>query len=291
MDLDPPLSQYVRQIQHWDTPRPLILIFNVANTDKIYAVNVDDLAKYCHFFDSMRSLPRTKGMDGTEENPILLPPGVTEKGFEGFLRWCRHLPWEGESWGPPKDENSLRQLLLLGDMWISKPLLLFAMERLKMMHLSPCKMLGIAVHFRIRGWLDCEVKRVLLIPHGRLTEHDYDDLRVPTHGDWIIYSITKAREALIAERALVATHPLIIPFSSPDRPACPDNKHKECIRATQEAWVRHIAPNLLDRFSPLNLFDVTACDIFLRSKAEAFRGVNKDCFEEIDYQYMRTDWP
>jgi hypothetical protein len=63
----------------------------VANTNKIYAVNVDELAKHCHFFDTMRSLPRTSNMDGTEDNPIRLPEGITAKGFEGFLRWIRHL--------------------------------------------------------------------------------------------------------------------------------------------------------------------------------------------------------
>ncbi|KAH6907739.1 hypothetical protein BKA70DRAFT_1427546 [Coprinopsis sp. MPI-PUGE-AT-0042] len=147
-------------------------------------------------------------------------------------------------------------------------------------------MLGIAVHFRIRSWLDCEVKRVLLVPHSQLNKEDYNDLRVPTHGDWIIYSITKAREALITERAHVATTPLIIPLSSPDRPYCPPDEHKECIRATQEAWLRHVAPKLLDRYSPLNLLDVTACDIFLRSQVDAFQAVKRDCFDEIDQWHM-----
>ncbi|KAH6869616.1 hypothetical protein BKA70DRAFT_1451839 [Coprinopsis sp. MPI-PUGE-AT-0042] len=273
---EPPVgSQYQMHPTLWDSPTPLLLVFAVAGGETLYKLNVNELAKHCKIFEDIMNLPPPERKEGTTDNPIIIH-GVTDKAFEGFIKWCRHIPWANSSGiisdDGPVHEDQLYDLLHLGDLWDSRSLMKFAIQRLERLPLSPCRKLGIAIRFRIRIWLDQVVCDILSIRPTGLTREDIENISSPV----ILYSIIKAREKIQAERALLALEPLALPYTK--RSFCPADDHKNCIRITREIWFTRIGPALLQ---DLNLFDNSSVDFYMRSMQSAFKGVNVECFLEM----------
>jgi hypothetical protein len=178
----------------------------------------------------------------------------------------------------PEGQKNLTEILLIGDLFMSKNLMLWALNKLEKMDLLPQQALGIAIRFRVRIWLDKCIKDVLLTPTSQLSLEFIQEMN-PLQDPYITYSIMKAREALLAERHHVAATPLFIPVNDPDRMYCEADRHKKCVQAMQTGWVRYVAPRILDPNSPLNLLDPLICHTFLRSLS--FNGVNPVCFNEL----------
>ncbi|KAH6908576.1 hypothetical protein BKA70DRAFT_1427159 [Coprinopsis sp. MPI-PUGE-AT-0042] len=271
----PPSSQYKMHPTLWDSATPLLLVFAVEGGETLYRLNVNELAKHCQIFEDLMSLPAAARKEGTYDNPIIIP-GVTDKAFESFAKWCRHIPW-ADSLGIINDEGPIAEdqlcnLLHLGDLWDSRSLIKFAILRLEKLPLTPCRKLGLAIRFRIRIWLNEVVRDVLSISPTGLTQSDIKNINSAP----ILYSIIKAREKIQVERALLALQPLCLPYTA--RPFCPADKHKECIRVTREIWFTRIGPALLQ---DINLFDVSSVDFYLRSMIGIFKGITVECFYEM----------
>ncbi|KAH6903362.1 hypothetical protein BKA70DRAFT_1433409 [Coprinopsis sp. MPI-PUGE-AT-0042] len=178
----------------------------------------------------------------------------------------------------PALQKDFIDILCIGDLFMSKTLMGWALRKLDSMDLSPSQALGIAIRFRVRIWLDKCIKGVLLMPTAHLSLEYIQEMN-PHQDPFITYTIMKAREALLTERHHVATTPLFIPVDDADRTYCDSDRHKKCVQATQAAWARLVAPRILDPNFPLNLLDPRTCHTFLRSLS--FKGVNRACFNEL----------
>lgn len=160
--------------------------------------------------------------------------------------------------------------------------MLFAIERLELLSLRPSHRLSLAIRFRIRGWLDASIRELLLAPAAKLDLQDFINVNGPEgrHIN-IVYMIVKAREHILRHRSLLAIKPIVLSLHSQQRPWCPDDQHKKCIRLIEESWVKHIGPKILHETDPLDLFNPTTVDTYLRSQSNHFRGVRQDCFTEM----------
>ncbi|KAH6908519.1 hypothetical protein BKA70DRAFT_1427105 [Coprinopsis sp. MPI-PUGE-AT-0042] len=239
----PDSSQFRKHPKFWDNIQPTILVFRIDGHNDLYCLNIDQLSRHCDTFKNMASFPQPKIQEGTEENPIVLE-GISRTGFEGFLSWTKHVPWRDDS-GVMRTEPALQKdfidILRIGDLFMSKTLMGWALRKLDSMDLSPSQALGIAIRFRVRIWLDKCIKGVLLMPTTHLSLEYIQEMN-PHQDPFITYTIMKAREALLTERHHVATTPLFIPVDDADRTYCDSDRHKKCVQATQAVMTVYHAP-------------------------------------------------
>ncbi|KAH6899438.1 hypothetical protein BKA70DRAFT_1230740 [Coprinopsis sp. MPI-PUGE-AT-0042] len=190
------------------------------------------------------NLPLPERKEGTTDNPIIIH-GVTDKAFEGFIKWCRHIPWATARVSLVMmglfTKTQLYDLLHLGDLWDSRSLMKFAIQRLEHLPLSPCRKL---------------------------------ESRFASESE---YGSIKWHEKRYKQRELfLHLSPLL--YLTPNGPSAQPYDHKNCIRITREIWFTHIGPALLQ---DLNLFDNSSVDFYMRSMQSAFKGVNVECFLEM----------
>ncbi|KAE9393689.1 hypothetical protein BT96DRAFT_999213 [Gymnopus androsaceus JB14] len=178
---------------------------------------------------------------GTEVEPIYI--SVPAKDLEVFVEWMNLDNWIPHSF----TQEQLLDLFQVGLLFISLPATNWVLEELEKLQLAPARMLGIALKFGIRRWLEPAVNELFKRHAYLYTIEEREDM-----GYKAVIILSNAQLRLLQERVNRSHVPPPISYGAPECPYFgPHHDESRCAQVWIAMWLLEVGSKLSHPLHPM----------------------------------------